>query len=261
MTDSRITRRSRLARNRRYHRLMGCFNLILMIGIGYLLMMGFNGYQNYQTQKLNRYPIRGVTVSQQNSYVDFISLANAGEKFIYIRASQGSIYTDNDFADNYQRSQGSNLKIGVYHSFSFNSSAADQFANFSSEVGNDIGILPIAIQINVNEASLSSSQVRSVRSFINQIQQRYDRRVVIWSTPKIYDQVRFGKQLCLFWSLNNSLNHGQSGVLKTYNASQNIKNDGQNQQFIQAVFAGSNAQWKSYIRPNLSENGGTTSEN
>ncbi|UQS86396.1 hypothetical protein MOO44_05615 [Nicoliella spurrieriana] len=260
MVNKRVANMSRLARTRRKKRHFGCLKLLSLVILGWLVVMGINWYHQYQDNKLNQYAIRGVTVSQQNSYVDFISLANIGERFVYIRASQGAIYTDNDFADNYQRAQGSNLKVGVYHSFSLNSSADAQFTNFSSEVDNNVGILPIAIQITENETTLTKKQIQSVRHFINLVQQRYDRRIIIWSTNRIYDQVRFKGNLCLFWSLNNELVDGQH-ALKTYNPNQTLKNDGQSQQFVQSVFNGNERQWREYIKSRLSKNGGIALEN
>ncbi|MHA8110061.1 GH25 family lysozyme [Lactobacillaceae bacterium Melli_B4] len=253
------TRINRLSKRKRIDRLKLVLKLFISCSLLLILWKGFFWYQDYQYQKLMRYPIRGVTVSQQHSYVDFISLANVGEKFVYIRASQGAIYTDDDFNDNYQRSLGASLKVGVYHSFSFNSSAKQQFENFSSEVGNNIGILPIAIQINNNDVVLNEDQIKSVQRFIKMVQSRYDRRVVIWSAKRIFDQVNIGRNRCLFWSLSNSIEDSKY-ALKTYNANQTIKNDGQNQQFIQAVFVGSSHQWQQYIQPNLNQNGGKISE-
>ncbi|MEJ6399608.1 GH25 family lysozyme [Nicoliella lavandulae] len=256
---TQVNQMSRLARTQRVQRKQKVFRWLIIIIMILLGLSGLNWYRNYQYRQLVNFDQRGVVVSQQNSYVDFISLANIGQKFVYIRASQGSLYTDDDFADNYQRSQGANLKVGVYHSFSFNSSATQQFDNFKSEVRQRIGTLPIAVQINTNDVALSHEQVKSVHKFVKLILNTYHRRVLIWTSHGIYQQVRLKHQQTLFCSISNHLSADQSG-LKTYNANQILSNDGQSQAFIQLVFIGDHHQWSKYESPNLLNNGGTTIE-
>lgn len=69
----------------------GIFLLILVLGsIGY-------AWRWHQKQILEKYPIRGVSINQNNGYIDFESLKNRGVRFVYIKATQGAAFTDDSF--------------------------------------------------------------------------------------------------------------------------------------------------------------------
>ena len=90
-------------------------------------IFGYVAYQSYENNMINKYQVKGIMISQSNGYIDFVTLANTGQKFVYIRASQGATYTDDDFSDNFQRSQGSGLQVGSYHVFSTQTAIKDQY--------------------------------------------------------------------------------------------------------------------------------------
>lgn len=128
------------------HRLFWRWSLVFFVVL--IVVGGSYGIYRYQrNQLLKQYPIKGVSLSQTDGYIDFEQLKTDGYKFVYLRASQGSVYTDDSFSNNFQRSQGSQLPIGVYHVFSFSSSPNAQFKNFTRQVGYDTGSLPIAISV------------------------------------------------------------------------------------------------------------------
>lgn len=212
--------------------------IVILLVIG--LIGGVAIYHHYEISKLNQYPYRGVSVTQQDGYVDFFSLAKTGQKFVYIRASQGSIYTDNNFDNNYQRSQGSGLKIGVYHVFSFDSRPQTQFNNFKNQIATSVGTLPIAVQIKGDQL-LSSSQIKSLDWFVRRVRRFYQRPVIIWTNPKVAHQLKLGQNL-----INNHFNQHDKIVVLSSKETLNL--NGQDNNVTQFVFNGNGRNWRNFVK-------------
>ena len=57
----------------------------------------------------------GIDVSQWQGNIDFDAVSESGIEIVYIRAGQGSGYTDPYFRSNYEGAKAAGLKIGFYH--------------------------------------------------------------------------------------------------------------------------------------------------
>ncbi len=222
--------------------------LILIIIAG-----GWFGYRHYRDQQLSHYRVRGVTLDQANGFVDFQQLSQQGFQFAYLRATSGATYTDDQFQSNYDRSQGSSLKIGVYHVYSYTTSPKAQFKNFEREVGYREGQLPIAVQVTTygkyNARYLRQSEPqKKLLQFVSLLQQHYDKRIIIWCTPNIWQSIN-QTSLARYktWLQTSSLSH-QSGqvVFITYDEKATVKLNGQSQTVPASVFNGSQRQWHSW---------------
>ncbi|GLB47062.1 lysozyme [Philodulcilactobacillus myokoensis] len=219
-----------------------------------ILILSFSMYRKYQQTRLDVYPIRGVSVDQQDGYLDFVSLANTNQKFIYIRATQGSIYSDDDFNNNYQRCEGSNMLIGVYHIFSFDSNIHDQEVNFNREVSGNTGSMPIGIKVSNNGGNLNHSQLSNLLHFIQDIKQRYHRSVMVWTTQSIYTQITRRHVKCFLWLNGSSLKEGsKDATLIELQANESLQLDGQSQNVTQSAFNGNKTQWNRFIDQNVSQ--------
>lgn len=58
------------------------------------------------------------------------SLLKQGIEFAFIKATEGSSFIDEKFNINYQNASKTNLKIGAYHFFSYDSEGSTQADNF-----------------------------------------------------------------------------------------------------------------------------------
>ncbi|RRK09842.1 lysozyme [Lactiplantibacillus garii] len=177
--------RTRGARWRR--RLTWLFILLVMIGSAWGV---FAWIQWRHAEVVDGFNVRGVAVSQNDGYLDFAALQNDGLKFIYLHATQGASYSDDNFSSNYQRILGTSLGVGVVHVFSFSSSAAAQAAYFEKTVGANTGNLPIAIQVQYyGDYSAKTVQVKrertKLRALVLKLTNYYDRQCVVWSTPAV----------------------------------------------------------------------------
>ena len=76
----------------------------------------------------------GVDVSAFQGKIDWHILAGESISFAFIKATEGSGYVDDNFEDNWRKASQTDLKIGAYHFFSYDSSGLTQAENFIQTV-------------------------------------------------------------------------------------------------------------------------------
>ncbi|KRM60214.1 hypothetical protein C5L31_001445 [Secundilactobacillus malefermentans] len=224
--------------------------LILLI----ILIGGFWLFQKHQNKQLSHYPVKGVTLSQDDGYIDFHQLAQKGVKFTYLRASSGASFIDDQFSNSFSQFQGTDLKIGVYHMFSFSSSASAQYVNFRRAIGKSDGVLPIALQVSYygsyseNSINQSAQQVK-LKKLANLISTHYQRSVVIWTTDSIWHTwVKASVPKAAFWMADGKLKRTNDRMpFIEYNPKGKMTLSGSEQQVSQSVFTGNQKQWRNYL--------------
>ena len=75
--------------------------LIMALGSGFIFAV-YHGYVHINGPAAARYPVRGVDVSHYQGDIDWQVLAGQQIRFAYIKATEGSSYTDELFAVNCQ---------------------------------------------------------------------------------------------------------------------------------------------------------------
>ncbi|UQS85589.1 hypothetical protein MOO46_03255 [Apilactobacillus apisilvae] len=204
-------------------------------------MLTYISINIYHNQTKNNYAVKGVLVSQYDGYIDFVSLANDNQKFVYIRASQGSTYTDDNFYDNFSRSQGSGMQIGAYHVFSTQSNIKSQLTNFTNEVGSNYGSIPPLIMANNN---LTNKQINSLSKFLYLVHHYYNSDIVVNTSENIFNKLlKNGKSYLSLFSLNKL--SSSSFISISNNSSMNI--DGSNVSLNQVAFNGNKKSWEHYL--------------
>lgn len=89
-----------------------------------------------------KYPVRGVDVSHYQGLIDWPLLSSQNIAFAFIKATEGSIYQDENFPYNWEQSAKTELEVGAYHFFSFDSPGMTQAQNYISTVGSLDSKLP-----------------------------------------------------------------------------------------------------------------------
>lgn len=233
----KLSLRQKLSNFGRYHKLTWLV-LFIMIIIGTC----FYEYYKYQEDLMNRFDVKGVLINQDNGYIDFISLANSGQKFVYIRATQGATYTDDNYVDNFQRSQGSGMQVGVYHVFSTQSNINNQMKNFTREVGSNYGSLPPMIDV---PDDLSNSSVQKLSIFLFRIHRYYDTDVLIRSSDSVFKRLNPKlKNDVQYFSPHFRNQRGNFIELRNNRA---INIDGTTLLVNQVAFNGNKTGWKQYL--------------
>lgn len=214
--------------------------------------------QWHKAQVVAGFNVRGVAVSQNDGYLDFAALQNDGLKFVYLDATQGASYTDDNFASNYQRVLGTTLGVGVVHTFSFSTSAAAQTAYFKKTVGANIGNLPIAIQVgyygNYTADTVAVKKNRAkLRQLVLNLTNHYDRNCVIWSTPSVAKQlVKPAIKKTPLW-YDTQATHSQKKRVQFIHYTERAvyRQNGTRQEFSGILFNGSTHQFDQLVAANL----------
>lgn len=234
----------------RSRRLRFFWTLLIII----VVMGGWFGYQHYRDQQLSKFPVRGVSLSQANGFVDFQQLKHQGYQFAYLRATSGATYADDQFQSNYDRSQGSDLEIGVYHVYSYTTSPSAQLKNFDQTVDQRKGQLPIAVQVttygNYDAGYLKQpGPQQKLQQFISLLRQKYGKQVIIWCTPTVWRAIAQSPlESYDAWLQTDNVSHQDNQVtFIEYDQKATVKLNGQSQTVGGSVYNGSQHQWNTWI--------------
>jgi GH25 family lysozyme M1 (1,4-beta-N-acetylmuramidase) len=127
------------------------------------------------------FSIQGVDVSHYQGSINWTSVKNSGKTFAFMKATEGTTYTDPTFATNWAGAKAAGLIRGAYHFGHPGSSAVDQANRFCNVVAPTHGDLQMMLDLEVTDG-VSPSGVRSwVVAFINQIVSRTGRPGIIYT--------------------------------------------------------------------------------
>lgn len=94
-----------------------------------------------------QFPVRGVDVSEYQGEIQWDVLGAQNLQFAFIKATEGSGYVDAKFQQNWQNAAETDLRIGAYHFFSFDSSGETQADNFMETVEPVQNMLPPVVDV------------------------------------------------------------------------------------------------------------------
>lgn len=139
----------------------------------------------------DKYPVRGVDVSSYQGEIDWNKLSHNHIQFAFIKATEGSTFVDDRFSYNLSAALKTNLRIGAYHFFSYDSSGKTQAENFISNVPIIKNMLPPVIDVEFygdkekNPPDKVSVQ-KELNVLINTLQDHYGVKPIIYATEKSY---------------------------------------------------------------------------
>jgi GH25 family lysozyme M1 (1,4-beta-N-acetylmuramidase) len=136
--------------------------------------------------------VLGLDVSSAQGDVNWSTVKADGAQFAYVKATEGSYYTNPDFAQQYNGSYGVGLIRGAYEfanpSYSGGATQADYFVAHGGGWSADGKTLPGVLDIEYNPYGAEcyglsqSSMVSWVRAFVNEYHAKTGRWAVIYST-------------------------------------------------------------------------------
>ncbi|WP_078911339.1 lysozyme [Streptomyces sp. NRRL WC-3742] len=141
---------------------------------------------------------QGLDVSSYQGSVNWGSVAANGARFAYVKATEGTGYTNPSFAQQYNGSYNSGLIRGAYHFALPNSSSGATQANYFVSHGGgwsaDGKTLPPALDIEYNPYGATcyglsqSAMVSWIRSFSDTVHSRTGRYPTIYTTTNWWSQ-------------------------------------------------------------------------
>lgn len=169
------------------------FTIILILVIFFLMI--YNGYIIPTKLEAEKYEVRGVDVSEYQGEVDWDKIKEQGISFAFIKATEGSESQDEFFDVNFEKLKNTDMLLGVYHFFSFESDGNSQAQNYINVVGNveddDSIMLPI-IDVEFygyyEKAKPSKEWVREeLQEIADKLESTYRVKPIIYTTMEFYD--------------------------------------------------------------------------
>lgn len=129
----------------------------------------------------------GIDISKHQGVINWEELKRYSKiKFVYIKATEGSDYTDPRYRENIHNARKHGFKVGSYHFLSTKSSVARQFQNFITVAKREEqDLLPI---IDVERLSpWTSQQLRdSLKVFADLLEDHYGCKPLIYTSEKFF---------------------------------------------------------------------------
>lgn len=230
----------------------GC--LLIAAGVGCILYTnGFFSQLMYDNVRLGeRFPIRGIDVSNHNSSIDFDKVAAAGYSFVYIKASEGATFKDPSFKRNSKKASECGLKVGAYHFFRKNRDGDSQARNFMQAIkGADLD-MPLVIDIEDwgNVGYVETSTVRQRLRSMAKMLRMSGYKVMIYTNgdgyKNYYEPCFKGEDLwlCTFNDPDSVAHRGH--IIQQYSHWGRV--DGIKGEVDLNVFMGSAQEWESWLR-------------
>lgn len=130
-----------------------------------------------------QFPVRGIDISAHNDYPNFKAVSDAGYKFVFLKASEGGDFRDQNFAINYDKARHAGLKVGAYHYFRFDRDGVRQAMNLLKVIGNrklDLGIA-VDVEEHANAKNVSLDTIRTRLQVMTEYLNMRGYRVIFYS--------------------------------------------------------------------------------
>ena len=145
-------------------------------------------------------PQRGVDVSHHQGEIDWRQVSRDRIDFAYLKATEGSSFTDPRFVSNAREARQAGLRVGGYHYFTLCSPGTPQAEHFVSVLESaPARTMPPAIDLellgNCADPPPREDLLREVRAFIDVVEQRTGQRTVVYAYPEFEDRFQLSEDL------------------------------------------------------------------
>ncbi|OFW56612.1 MAG: hypothetical protein A2V52_01105 [Actinobacteria bacterium RBG_19FT_COMBO_54_7] len=165
--------------------------VVLLLTAGLLGVLLYYGYIWVNNPSNERFPIRGIDVSEHQGEIDWQAVRSESFDFAFIKATEGKDHADAYFHANWRESEAAGLIRGAYHFFTFKSPGMEQAENFISTVPAEAGCLPPVVDIefggNSKEVPDSEQLVKEIGDFIREIEKHYQILPIIYVNHDSYE--------------------------------------------------------------------------
>lgn len=138
-----------------------------------------------------KYELKGIDVSHYQGTIDWEMISEQGVDFAFIKATEGSSHVDECFEDNWKAAQQTDLYIGAYHFFSFDSRGKTQAVSYIETVGNLSGKLAPVIDVEYYGDKESNPPDKEevtaqLKEMLAVLEEHYQKKPIIYTTYTVY---------------------------------------------------------------------------
>ena len=137
-------------------------------------------------QNKKRPPSFGIDVSHHNGDIAWEKVPN-NIKFVYIKATEGWGWQDDQYHDNVKGARKQGIKVGSYHFFRMNTSARTQFKNFTSLVKKDQQDLIPMVDVETLDGKTPKQLRDSLLVFCKLIENHFGKKPMIYTSQSYYN--------------------------------------------------------------------------
>jgi len=131
----------------------------------------------------------GIDVSHHQGPIKWPMVAGSGITFAYLKATEGTSFTDSMYPLNVVNAQANGIRVGGYHYFRACSDPSGQASHFIEELRRTPTDLPPAIDIEPGKCTSQRDRlVTGIKTFITLVRQATGRQVVLYVYPDVESQ-------------------------------------------------------------------------
>lgn len=179
---------SRVNNKRQYRIIQIAFLLVVLVAI----VLYASAKTNYLACRLAEgYEVQGVDVSHYQGSINWNILAEEQIEFAFIKATEGSGHVDTKFYENWEAAEATDLKVGAYHFFSFDSPAETQAQLYIETVGSLSGKLIPVVDIEFYGDKFSNPPeeeelVAELKTMLALLEEEYGVKPMVYTTYTFY---------------------------------------------------------------------------
>ncbi|MBK8418419.1 GH25 family lysozyme [Candidatus Villigracilis saccharophilus] len=127
--------------------------------------------------------VPGIDVSHWDAGIDWPKVRATGQRFVFAKATEGIVYKDDTFKDNWFGAKSAGLLRGAYHFFRCNVDAkkqADYFIDYVRSVKDD-GELPPVLDLESNDGVSKEKIVTAAKVWLDRVEAAFGKKPIIYS--------------------------------------------------------------------------------
>jgi lysozyme len=150
-------------------------------------------YEAFGIEIPDGYRIHGIDVSNHQQFIDWSSVAEMQIDsirlgFAFMKATEGTDFTDKRFKRNWEQSKEAGVIRGAYHFFLANKSGRTQAKFFMKTVPIAVGDLPPVVDVEKLNGTKSAVMIRELKIFLNELEMYYRVKPIIYTYLNFYER-------------------------------------------------------------------------
>ncbi|XDD52120.1 GH25 family lysozyme [Leptospira sp. WS92.C1] len=171
--------------------------IFLAIVFGSILLFGI--FKSFDSGRIlfvypskEKYPIRGIDVSNHQGKIDWTQIPKSEISFVYIKASEGGDFKDKSFRYNWEEAKKAGLKVGAYHFFTLCRNGNEQADNFIATVPKETNSLPPVLDLeftgNCKDRPKIENVQKEIQEYLYKVDSHYGTKTILYLTFEFIHQ-------------------------------------------------------------------------
>jgi lysozyme len=131
----------------------------------------------------NRFSIKGIDVSRYQGNINWTQVKQAGIRFAFIKATEGTDYVDPNFAANWREAKEKGVARGAYHFFRPAQDGKTQAEHFLKHLDFAKGDLPPVLDLEVTDDVNATAIRREALEWLETVEKATGKRPLVYTLP------------------------------------------------------------------------------